>query len=60
MQQLLRKGVKPVAPRMTHAIGMRFVFIVPGEFMMGENRKRHREQISEGFWLGETVVTQGQ
>ncbi len=47
--------------------GLSYVWIAPGEFMMGalpgdsdagpEEKPRHRVRITRGFWLGETAVT---
>jgi formylglycine-generating enzyme required for sulfatase activity len=51
---------------MSNGIGMRLVWIPPGEFDMGTNDARsferpvHRVRISKGFWMGQTEVTQGQ
>ena len=53
----------------TNKLGMRFVLIPRGEFIMGSpaseagrqwNEKQHRVVISKNFYLGETEVTQGQ
>ena len=48
--------------------GMEFVYVPPGEFMMGSNSEEaddeeqpvHRVELTEGFWMGRTEVTQGQ
>ncbi|MEK6238018.1 MAG: SUMF1/EgtB/PvdO family nonheme iron enzyme [Planctomycetales bacterium] len=64
---LYEKNVQPILPAFTNSIGMRFVQIPPGEFMMGatdeeagrENeRPRHPVTISRPFWLGVYLVTQ--
>ena len=69
MQQLLRVGVQPVVPRWINSLGMPFVFIFPGEYVKGspldeqergEDERQVRVRISQGFWLGETAVTQAQ
>ena len=53
----------------TNKLGMRFVLISKGTFLMGSpesekgrqwNEKRHRVVISKSFYMGETEVTQGQ
>ncbi len=53
----------------TNKLGMRFVLIPKGNFLMGSppaekgrqwNEKRHRVVISKNFYMGETEVTQGQ
>jgi len=49
-----------------NSIGMRFVLIPPGEFMMGSNdgeeeeRPAHRVRITKPFYMGVTEVTQDQ
>jgi formylglycine-generating enzyme required for sulfatase activity len=55
---------------MTNSIGMKLVWIPPGEFMMGSPSSEkgrdddegpvHRVKISKGFWMGQTEVTRGQ
>jgi len=54
---------------LTNGIGMKLVFIPPGEFMMGspagesdevDERPRHRVRITQGFFMGTTEVTVGQ
>jgi len=53
----------------TNKLGMRFVLIPKGSFLMGSpkselclqwNEKRHRGIISKSYYLGESEVTQGQ
>ena len=53
----------------TNSIGMKLVYIPAGSFMMGSSGSaaqlarvlvQHEVRISEGFWMGETEVTQGQ
>ena len=53
----------------TNKLGMRFVLIPAGSFIMGSpetekgrnwNEKQHRVTISKSFYMGETEVTQGQ
>ena len=53
----------------TNKLGMRFVLIPSGSFLMGSpkseknrqwNEKSHKVVISKSFYLGETEVTQGQ
>jgi formylglycine-generating enzyme required for sulfatase activity len=46
-------------------VEMSFAYIPPGEFQMGSNTRSiempvHRVRISQGFWMGQTEVTQGQ
>ena len=50
----------------SNSIGMKLVWIPPGEFMMGSDngapneKPVHRVKISKGFWMGQTEVTQDQ
>ncbi len=53
----------------TNNLGMRFILIPAGSFLMGSpatekgrnwNEKRHRVTITKSFYMGETEVTQGQ
>jgi len=64
-------GLVPRKPGeiMTNSVGMKLVWIPPGEFMMGSpsserdrdnDERQHRVRISKGFWMGQTEVTQGQ
>jgi formylglycine-generating enzyme required for sulfatase activity len=55
--------------RITNSLGMKLVEIKPGDFMMGSlegesgrewDETQHRVQITRGFFLGVTEVTQGQ
>jgi formylglycine-generating enzyme len=55
--------------RFTNSIGMEFVWIPPGEFMMGspenepgrfDNETLHRVILTRGFYMQTTTVTQGQ
>lgn len=56
-------------PRITNSIGMSFVYIKPGIFMMGSpasetgrnnDETRHPVTLTKGFYMGETEVTVGQ
>jgi uncharacterized protein (TIGR02996 family) len=73
--ELLAGGVKPCVPQQTVVLGKRakvpmtFSFIPPGSFLMGSpegeegriaGERLHRVDVSEGFWLGVDLVTQGQ
>ena len=53
----------------TNSLGMEFIWIAPGSFLMGspadeEGRSadelQHEVRISEGFWMGRYEVTQGE
>ena len=55
--------------RLINSIGMEFVYITPGTFMMGspvtekgrnKNERRHQVTLSNGFFMQTTPVTQGQ
>jgi len=65
--------VKPLEPTpaksLTSAIGMKFVYIQPGTFMMGspanepgrdDDEKQHHVTLTKGFYMQTTEVTQGQ
>jgi formylglycine-generating enzyme required for sulfatase activity len=72
LQKILSEGILESAWRkagFTNSLGMRFVFIPPGEFTMGSplsEAKRetdeipHRVRITKGFYMSATEVTQGQ
>ena len=67
---LYAQSQAPQAGRLRNAIGMEFVSIPPGEFMMGcspnddrcgaDENPRHRVQISKAFEIGKYEVTQAQ
>jgi formylglycine-generating enzyme required for sulfatase activity len=53
----------------TNSLGMKFIFIPPGSFLMGSpigeshrknNELQHKVTISKGFYIGESEVTIGQ
>ncbi|WP_207691606.1 SUMF1/EgtB/PvdO family nonheme iron enzyme [Desulfonema limicola] len=63
----------PVIPvtsdELTNSLGMKFVYIEPGSFMMGSpenepgrdsDETRHRVTLTKGFYMQTTEVTQGQ
>jgi formylglycine-generating enzyme required for sulfatase activity len=49
---------------MTNSIGMKLVWIPPGEFPMGSSNEYHEQvhkvNLSRGFWMGQFEVTQDQ
>jgi formylglycine-generating enzyme required for sulfatase activity len=56
-------------PTFINSLGMKFVYISPGTFMMGSAKneavrdkyeKQHKEMVTKGFYMGATEVTQGQ
>ena len=60
---------KYVGPSFTNDLGMKFVYIKPGNFIMGSpsgepgragDEKQHRVTLTRGFYLQTTEVTQGQ
>jgi len=68
-----KKAVKPQAKDSniaTNSIGMKLIYIPPGEFMMGspdsekdrhsDEGPQHRVRISKGFYMSVTEVTQAQ
>jgi uncharacterized protein (TIGR02996 family) len=69
LHDLLRGGVEPVAPRITNDIGMEFVAIPPGSFLMGspadepgrwDDETQHQVTLTRGFFLARHPVTVGQ
>jgi uncharacterized protein (TIGR02996 family) len=68
VQELLASGVRPCVPELTNSIGMRFVLIPPGSFLMGsppsergrskDEGPQHEVQITRPFYLGVFPVTQ--
>ncbi|MGF1583399.1 MAG: SUMF1/EgtB/PvdO family nonheme iron enzyme [Gemmataceae bacterium] len=66
---VLVEGLEPVIPQYTNEIGMEFVWIPPGKFLMGspddeperyDNETQHEVTLTKGFWLQTTTVTQQQ
>ncbi|MGF1578109.1 MAG: formylglycine-generating enzyme family protein [Gemmataceae bacterium] len=66
---VLVEKLDPVMPRYTNEIGMEFVWIPPGKFLMGspedeperfDNEPQHEVTLTKGFWLQTTAVTQKQ
>ena len=47
-------------PSIANTIGMKFVLIPAGSFMMGEGSEKHQVTISSPFYMQTTEVTQGQ
>jgi uncharacterized protein (TIGR02996 family) len=69
IQQLLQSGTRPCVPTLTNSIGMQFVLIPPGTFLMGSpageserdnDEQQHRVEITRPFYLGVYPVTQTQ
>ncbi len=69
LRALLATGVEPIGPRWTNSLGMEFVWVPPGTFVMGspphEKARRddeapHRVTLSRGFFIGVHPVTQEQ
>jgi formylglycine-generating enzyme required for sulfatase activity len=65
--RILKESAYP--KRITNSLGMEFVYIEPGEFMMGspedepgrsKNETQHRVTLTKGFYMQTTQVTQGQ
>jgi formylglycine-generating enzyme required for sulfatase activity len=61
-------SVEP-AEKFSNSLGMEFVYIPPGSFMMGSpkneadrdnDESRHRVSLTQGYYMGTTEVTQGQ
>ena len=66
-------AILPAAPKpgdmFTNSVGMKFVYVPPGEFRMGsptnepgrhDDELPHTVKISRGFWVGQMEVTQNQ
>ena len=70
LMELLAAGVEPCAATLTNSIGMEFVYIPSGTFLMGspedeEGRSEnegpeHEVTITKAFYLGVYAVTQGE
>jgi len=69
MQALIHAGVQPVVATWQNSIDMKFCWCPPGKFMMGspeteaghsENESQVDVTLTNGFWLGKYVVTQGE
>jgi uncharacterized protein (TIGR02996 family) len=70
VQELLAKGVLPCLPERTNSLGMRFVLIPAGTFLMGspddegfrgdDEGPVHEVEITRPFYLGVHPVTQAQ
>jgi formylglycine-generating enzyme required for sulfatase activity len=61
---------RPEIPVLTNSIGQRFVWIAPGQFLMGapdedlfaepDERPQHAVTLTKGYWLGQFEVTQAE
>ena len=60
---------REVGESWTNSLGMEFIWIAPGSFLMGSpadeegresNERQHEVRISQGFWMGKYEVTQGE
>jgi len=67
--RLKRMVVSQPGKKIANSIGMEFVYIQPGTFMMGSpsseqgrdnDEKQHRVNLTKGFYMQTTEVTQGQ
>jgi len=67
LRELAEVFQKPVTAVFTNLLGMKFLLIPPGQFLMGSpvsDRKARDDEkqtpvvLTKGFWLGETQVTQ--
>ncbi|MBY0230782.1 MAG: SUMF1/EgtB/PvdO family nonheme iron enzyme [Gemmataceae bacterium] len=66
IRRLLLEGVRPCMPEAVNSLGMRFVLVPAGTFLMGtagnrgdrDERPRHEVEIERPFWLGVFPVTQ--
>src|SRR5690349_12797197 len=68
VRELLASGMVPAIPSLIKSIGMKFVLIPAGTFLMGapegegeENaHTQHQVEITQPFWMGTFPVTQAQ
>ena len=68
--ELLAAGVEPCVATMTNGIGMEFVYVPAGVFLMGSPPEEeghqddegpvHEVEIARGFWMGKYPVTQAE
>ena len=49
-----------VGGKKRNSLGMEFVYVSPGRFMMGSSGKQHRVTLTRGYYMQTTEVTQGQ
>ena len=65
----LKTGIMPVNETFTNDLGMTFVYVTSGTFMMGSptdelghesNERQHQVAITKGYFMQTTEVTQGQ
>jgi formylglycine-generating enzyme required for sulfatase activity len=52
-------GEQPHLPKVNPADGLRYVWVPPGSFLMGDQSHGFSVTISKGFWMGEMPVTVG-
>ncbi len=69
LRELLAAGARPCVPTLTNSIGMQFVLIPAGTFLMGAAPKevgrsaaerQHEVEIARPFYLGAYLVTRAQ
>jgi sulfatase modifying factor 1 len=69
LRDLLAAGVEPVGPRWTNSLGMQFVWVPRGRFLMGsppvepgrqDDEVQHLVSLTRGFYLGVNPITQTQ
>jgi uncharacterized protein (TIGR02996 family) len=68
VRELLAAGVAPVVPTLVNSVGMRFVLVPAGRFVMGspedeegrdgDEGPQHEVAITRPFWMGAFPVTQ--
>jgi uncharacterized protein (TIGR02996 family) len=68
LRSLLTGGARSVGPFWSNPLGMKFVLIPPGVFLMGsppdeikesEDETQYRVTLTQGFWMSVHPVTQG-
>jgi uncharacterized protein (TIGR02996 family) len=69
LRRLMADGAEPVTPVVVNSIGMEFVVVPPGHFLMGSpeeepgrdgDERQHPVTLTRGFLLGRYPVTQAQ
>ncbi len=70
LMELLAAGVEPCVATLTNSIGMEFLYIPAGTFLMGSPTEEvghradegpvHEVEITRGFWMGTYPVTQAE
>jgi uncharacterized protein (TIGR02996 family) len=69
LRKLLADGAAPISPSVVNSVGMEFVLVPPGQFIMGspteepgrdQDEQQHAVTLTRGFLIGRYPVTQEQ